>query len=287
MPDPETSAVVQEAAQRVLAGETPYAVAQDFDRRGIPTPRGGKGWDLTQVKRLCVNPGYAGKRVHQGRVVGDGTWPPILDEGTHFALVARLGDPQRRTVRDSAIKHLLSGIAVCGVCGGRCRVQKNRGFLAYLCVDKFCVSRSEVDVDDLVTEVTVRRLERPDLADVLTQTADAETSTALAEAREKRARLEGFYDAAAAGELTPAALGRIEARLLPEIEAADRRARAAVTSPLVAATAGIDARARWAKLSLPQRREIISTLMVVRIMPTVRGARTFRPESVQIEWRTS
>ncbi len=283
-----TAPVVREAARRVLAGETPYAVAQDLNSRGIPTPRGAdRGWDLTQVKRLCINPGYAGKRTHQGRVIGDASWPPILDESTHLALVARLGDPRRRTQRDSAVRHLLSGVAVCGVCGGRVRVQKNRGFLAYLCVDGFHVSRRVTDTDNFVTEVVLARLERPDLADAFTDTADAETAAALAEAREKRARLDGFYDAAAAGELTPAALARIEARLLPEIEAADGRARAAVTSPLVAEVAGSQARDRWVKLTLPQRREIVSTLMTVRIMPTIRGSQVFRPESIEIEWRKS
>jgi hypothetical protein len=116
---------------------------------------------------------------------------------------------------------------------------------------------------------------------------DVDPAAALAEAREKRARLEGFYDAAAAGELTPAALARIEARLLPEIEAAESRAQAQITSPLVAEVAGSEARNRWAKLGLPQRREIIATLMVVRILPTVRGSRTFRPESVEIVWRST
>jgi site-specific DNA recombinase len=281
--DGGTAEVVREAARRVLAGETPYSVAQDFNRRGIKPPRGAdRGWDLTQVKRLCVNPGYVGKRTHQGRVIGDATWPPLLDEATHLALVAKLGDPARRSQRDSAVKHLLSGIAVCGVCGGRMRVQKNRGFLAYICVDGFHVSRREEDTDEWVTDVVLAVLERPDLADALTDTHDDETAAALAEAREKRARLEGFYDAAAAGDLTPQALARIEARLLPEIEAADQRARAAVTSPLVADTAGPDARARWMKLSLPQKREIISTLVTVRILPTVRGARYFRPESVEV-----
>src|SRR5829696_1415877 len=287
VPDEATAEIVREAARRVMAGETPYAVAQDFDRRGIPTPRGGARWDLIQIKRLCINPGYAGKRVHQGRVVGDADWPPLLDEATHLALVAKLGDPRRRMQRDSAIRHLLSGIAVCGVCGGRIRVQKNRGFLAYLCVDGFHVSRREDDVDEFVTEVVIARLERPDLADLFTASADSDTAEALAEAREKRARLEGFYDTAAAGELTPQALARIEARLLPEIEAAERRARAAVTSPLVAATAGVDARLRWSPLSMPQRREIISTLIRIRIMPTTRGERTFDPWAIQITWRSS
>jgi site-specific DNA recombinase len=287
VPDETTSAVVKEAARRVLGGETPYAVAQDFDRRGIPTPRKGRKWDLTQIKRLCVNPGYAGKRVHQGKVIGDATWKPLIGEADHLALVAKLGDPRRRTQRDSAIKHLLSGIAICGVCNGRVRVQKNRGNRAYLCVDGFHVSRREVETDELITEVVLRRLEQPDLADLLADARNDETTAALAEARAKRARLDAFYDAAAAGELTPQALARIEARLLPEIEAADRRARVAVTSPLVAQTAGPDARAKWAELTMPQRREIISTLMTVRIMPTVRGARHFRPESIEVIWKTT
>src|SRR3954469_11815229 len=205
-----TAPIVREEAGRVLAGETPYAIAQDFNRQGVSTPRGAaRGWDLTQVKRLCVNPGYAGKRTHRGKVMGAASWPPILDESTHLALVAKLGDPARRSQRTSAVKHLLSGIAVCGVCGGRLRVQKNRGFLAYLCVDGFHVSRRETDTDEYVTEVVLCRLARPDLADAFTDATDAKTAAALAEAREKRARLEGFYDTAAAGELTPAALARI------------------------------------------------------------------------------
>jgi site-specific DNA recombinase len=288
VPDPVTAPVVQEAARRVLAGETPYAVAQDFDRRGIPTPRGGvQGWDLTQVKRLCVNPGYAGKRVHQGRVIGDASWSPLLDEATHLALVARLSDPRRRTQRDSAIKHLLSGVAVCGVCGGRLRVQKNRGFRAYLCVDGFHVSRREDYVDGLVEGVTVARLQKPDVLALMADAGDDTVAAALAEARANRARLDGFYDAAAAGELTPAALARVEARLLPEIAATERRAQRATVPAVVAETAGPDAERRWAALSLPQRRELIDTLMTVRVHPTGRGVRTFRPVDVEIVWKGS
>ncbi len=283
--DDEEAAVVREAARRVLGGETPYAVAQDFNRRGIPTPRDGRAWDLTQVKRLCTNPGYAAKRVHRGAVVGDATWPPILDDATHHALVARLSDPQRRTQRDSAVKHLLSGIAVCGVCGGRLRVQKNRGFLAYLCVDGFHVSRKESDVDAFVEAVVVERLSRPDLLELMTAGESDDVAAALEEAREKRARLQGFYDAAAVGDLTPAALSRIEARLLPEIDAAERRAQRASVSPVLADVTGPDAEKRWQALTLPQKREVISLLMRVRILPARRGARTFDPETVAVDWR--
>lgn len=288
VPDETTAPVVREAASRVAAGETPYAVAQDFNRRGIPTPTGKPGarWDLTQIKRLCVNPGYAGLRVHQGKVVGEASWSPILEPATHHALVARLGDPKRRTVRDSAIRHLLSGVALCGVCGGRVRVQKNRGFQAYLCIDGFHVSRRQDLVDELVETVAVARLRQPDLLELMRAEEDDETvAAALAEAREKRGRLTGFYDAAAAGDLTPAALGRIEARLLPEITAAEKRAQRAALSPVVADVAGPDAADHWARLSMPQKREVIDTLMTVTIMPMGRGRRTFDPSSVAVQWR--
>jgi site-specific DNA recombinase len=58
-------------------------------------------------------------------------------------------------------------------------------------------------------------------------------------------------------------------------------------SPVVANTAGPDAAERWARLSLPPKREIIRTLMTVRIMPTKRGARSFDPERIEISWKTS
>lgn len=283
VPDETTAPIVREAARRVLAGETPYAVAQDFNRRGISTPAGAvRGWDLTQVRRLCVNPGYAGKRVHQGKVIGEATWPPILDEATHHGLVARLSDPRRRTVRESAIRHLLSGIALCGVCGGRMGIQKNRGYLAYLCTNGFHVSRRQDYVDALVVAVTVARLQQPDILRLMTPEGDEAVVRALEESREKRARLEGFYDAAAAGELSPAALARIEAKLLPEIAAAEKRAERVAVAPVVADTAGPDAAERWERLSMPQKREVIDALMRVRILPTGRGARRFDPERVEI-----
>jgi site-specific DNA recombinase len=222
--------------------------------------------------------------VHKGKVVADATWPPILDEATFYALAAKLGDPKRRTQRDSAVKHLLSGIAVCGVCGGRIRVQKNRGFLAYLCVGGFCVSRHEDPVDEFVAAVVVERLSRPDVLDLLADDDD-EVQAARAQAAELRARLDGFCDTAAAGDLTPAALARIEATLLPQIEQAEKRARTAVVSPAVADAAGPDIAERWASLPLSARREIIDTLLTVKILPTGKGRRRFDPSAIAIEWK--
>ncbi|MDG4829080.1 recombinase family protein [Solwaraspora sp. WMMD1047] len=54
----EHAEVIREAARRVASGEACYSIAQDFNARGIPTPRGGKkGWSLSQIGRMLQNPG--------------------------------------------------------------------------------------------------------------------------------------------------------------------------------------------------------------------------------------
>jgi site-specific DNA recombinase len=56
---------------------------------------------------------------------------------------------------------------------------------------------------------------------------------------------------------------------------------------VVTDAAGPDAADRWAQLSLPQKREIISTLMEVRILPTTPGTRMFNPDHIEIEWKVA
>jgi site-specific DNA recombinase len=300
----DQAVVVREAARRVAGGETPYAVAQDFNRRGILAPRAGAlftrtrdgkqvkvpaagTWDLRQIKRTITNPAYIGKRVHNGRVVGDATWPPILDEETHYALERKLTDPSRRTKRDSAVRHLLSGIATCGLCDGKIRVLKGRGYLVYGCSERFHVARREDWVDDFVERVAIERLSRPDIAELLTDDSlQDDARAARAEAAEKRARLDQFYDAAAAGELTPAALARIEARLLPEIHNAERRSQRAAMSPLLRDLARPDIAATWRSLPMTTKREVIDALMRIRILAARRGSRKFDPATVEITWKT-
>lgn len=278
--------VVREIARRFLSGEAFRAIADDLNRREVPAPRGGS-WHPTNVRRVVLNPAFAGKRVHQGKVIGPAAWPAILDEATHHRVVAKATDPARRTHRESAVRHLLSGIATCGVCGGRVRVQKNRGFLAYLCIDKFCVSRRENDVDELVTRVVLARLSEPDALDLLDPAVDEDDDVraALSDAQEKRARLDTFYDAAAGGEISAAALSRIETRLLDEIKMAEGRARRGSRTTAVQELMDAGPSQAWKSTSLTVRREVIKELVEVRILPARRGARTFDPNTINISWR--
>ena len=68
---------------------------------------------------------------------------------------------------------------------------------------------------------------------------------------------------------------------------------AVVALAVVATRCALDTLAGYAfaRMRFPGREllfsAVISTLMVVRILPTVRGSRTFRPESVEIVWRST
>ncbi|MBN6037451.1 recombinase family protein [Amycolatopsis sp. 195334CR] len=289
--DPDNGPIVREMARRVLAGEPLNAIAVDLNARGIftkPTKKHPEGapWSLVSVRRTVMNPTYVGKRVHHGKIVdGPAEWPPILDEDEHAQVVARLSDPGRKTWVDGGVKHLLVGIGLCGkvitdedgterMCGAKVRLINNRGTPSYACSRKFCVARTKWLVDEFVTDVVIGRLERPDAAELLAQPEDkSEVEELRQKAAGLRARLAGFVDAAAEGEVSPVALAKIEAKLLPQIEEADRRVQALVAahSPLVAELVGDQARARWEALTIPQQREVIRALGAPIIWPTGRG----------------
>lgn len=273
---PEQGPLVREAARRVLAGEACNTIAADFNARGIPGPRGGR-WDLTQIKRLCVMPSYAGLRQHQGQVVGKAGWPGIHDEATYSKLLARLNDPKRRTQRDSALTHVLSGLLRCAPCGAKMLVLKNRGYQTYVCKDGAHVAVRTTKVEEFLEDLVLARLERDDAADLFA-TPDSDDQAAEAEelAAVLEARLAPFYAQAAAGKLSAPGLAAIEADLLPQIERAKERAKAAKVAPVpevIRALAG-DPRGRWPKLTVYQQREALGLLIAeLKVSPTVRGTR--------------
>lgn len=295
---PEQSAIVREMARRVLAGETCYVVARDLNDRGVSSP-GKARWTPEQVKRVLVNPTYAGRRVHNGQVVGEGLWKPIIEPADLDRLRAMLLDPKRRTVRDPSVKHLLSGAARCGVCGSRMRVQKNRGFFAYLCVGeeyrggvegeqprRFCTSIKVEWLEDFVEAVVIERLRRPDAAGLFVQ-PDSDVAAAEAELKDLERELDKAVDQVAARKMSSTLLAKLEARLAPLIEDAKRRSTPTNVPPaaLELTRPGADVPKVWSRLTVAQRREVIGLLMVVHVKKTNRGARTFQRERVRIEWR--
>ncbi|WP_207842571.1 recombinase family protein [Williamsia soli] len=282
--DPEPAMVIEEVSQRVLGGESLFAIARELTMRKVPAPTKTGEWLPRRMRLMLLTPSYAGLRVHQGKVIGKGVWPALITEEEHLQLTAILTDPSRVTSSSSATKHLLTGIARCGVCGSVVRYfgPKSLKTPTYQCEANSCVRRRTDLVDELVVENLLARLEALDPDDIDTTNVDA--VEAMREARQLRARLEAFADQAADGALTAASLARVEAKLLPQIAAAERRASVS-QHPIIGHMAGPDARSTWETLDILPRRELVRVMMTVTINKSTVGTRRFSPADVPIAWK--
>lgn len=288
--DEDAAAMLRECAGRVLAGESLYAILSDINARGYRT-RSGNPWVTSTLRRCLMNPAYAGKRVHRGKVIGDALWPAMYDELTWWRLTSLLTDPTRDTARGKhALAHLLTGIAICGVpgCGTPVRVLNNRGNKTYACsAPGWHLARKKDPVDALVLDVLHAGLRDPALRPAFTTAPvnDGAARHALEAAQLKTARLQGFYDAAASGEITPAALASIETTLLAEVEQHRADARRAELPTELQALGDLDVVTEWERLPLTTQRAIIRHYLSITILPWGKGRRVFDPASVAIEWR--
>jgi site-specific DNA recombinase len=278
------AALVREVAERIVRGDSLRGIVTDLNARGVPSPA-GKEWGKTMLRHLVTRERNVGLRVHHGKVIGKGDWPPILDRALWEQVRAILTDPARKTSTGSAAVHLLSGIAWCGVCDGPMRASMNRTVPSYRCANKSCVSRNRRDVDELVTSVVLERLAQPDLASLLSP-RDEGMRQAAAEVVELRSRLDNAADDYADGTLDREQFHRITERLRPRLEAAQARARVVDSTPLLAELVGADdVRKVWDAMALTRRRAVVDLLLSVRVLRAGAGARVFDPYSVELTWK--
>lgn len=302
-PDPTTSLVVREIVRRVLAADPNYQIAKDLNRRGVVSPhafrlqRQGKPiddarpWTINLVRAVAENPSNAALRTHNGVVVGDATWEPLISVEDFHAVRARFADPARRSTRDREVRHLLPGIALCGVCGEPCRRVVNHDYPSYVCRGHSCVSRLQKFVDLLVVDTLLERLGDVDAGTIFArEDSTGQIAAAVAELAELEARLEEFRVSAESPDgISVATLARMEARYGPLI--ADARGRSvpahvpAVVRDLVQAP---NVGEYWESLSVARRRVAVKHLVTVTILPTTtRGPKGFDPSRVRITWRHS
>jgi site-specific DNA recombinase len=157
--EPEAS-MLRKATADVLAGTSLRSISIDWNRRGVTTTRGST-WSNLQLRRVLMNPLYAGQIVHQGRIVGDGDWEPLLDKETHSGLIAFLKDPARRPAVSFERRHLGSGVYLCGICGNKLYAAYPHGpgrKMTYLCRPTAHIARLGVPLDALIESVVLEYL---------------------------------------------------------------------------------------------------------------------------------
>lgn len=289
--DEERAAVVRDCAKWIAAKKSLGSLIDHLHERGIRSPSGNERWSDTSLKQMVLNPGYVGKRVHQGKVVGEGVWPAILTEQLQRECRDVLKAEGRSRERDGAVVHVLSGIVTCDPCGGMLRVdQGGSGHLYYQCKSKSRhVGIRKAALEEYVQEVILARLGREDFADLLTGDRTDDARAAEEETARLRAALEGFYEQAEPtvpeeDRLSPLGLARAERQYLPLIEAAESRAKRLRVPAVLRAVQGPGIRARWPLMEMSQQREVIRTVMMVRVLPIGRGRQAPPEERVLIDW---
>jgi len=323
---PEQAPVVKEAARRVLNGETFYALAKDFNERGIPSRRPTRkdhranyGWTPPAVKQMLSMAAYAGKREHQGVIIGDAIWPPLIDFLTWQKLQAIMSPPDRKRTNDWPATHLLSGIALCAVCGGPLRTgrqnagrkkldaegnaQPRKTYITYVCAGLpgrpgpegktgFHVGMREELLDEIVTDVLLTRIERPDFLATFGDRgddSDLERRALLDEITGYQTYLESVR-ADAAAKLRFDLIMDQESRVQPLIDAArSKLERLAEADPFVLnILSSGSVRAAWEVMSLADRRRLVRAVMAPRVSRIGKGWKGVRGpnyERVDPGWR--
>lgn len=333
--EPEQAAVIREIARRYLAGETFHEIAVDLNARRVPNMRGfvvgdtvrskrtgepllrdgeervSSGWMHTTVRDLMTRPALIGKRVHRGRIITEGGWDPILSEEEWWAIqhkqqAAREHANATRGVatspRDSSARHLLSGIAVCGKCGGEMGTikasQQNDPYRrTYSCRGLYAgapighVARMEAKADAHVEALVVAEFSMPDVVARFRPSGASPGEAAEAQARAQRlaAELEQLYADVESGAVSRRMAAADEARLQRELAEAEAAARPAPVDPMITELADEDPAIvveRWRGWSLTQKRSALRAFTEsIRVLP-VHGRKSVAPsESVEIAWK--
>ena len=301
--EPEATALRQ-AVTDVLAGKSIQQVAREWNAAGLKTtlagttrtnPRAKKSadktyvvegtWNAPRVRRLLVNPRYAGLKVHQGRVVGDGDWTALIDADTHRGLVAYLSNPDRILCTSFERKYLGSGLYLCGVCGATMKAAQTNKHRAYVCRAKSHLLRNGQPVDDFVTATILERLSQPDASGLLAhQGVDV---TALAVQREAlQSKLDDITKMFDDDVIDARQFGATSVSTRNKIAVIDSQlADVTRTSPASALAAADDVWAVWESMSPTQRADAVDEIATVTIQPCPRGRQIFNPAYIEVRWR--
>ena len=106
--------LIQEAAERILAGESAASITRDWRARGVLTVM-GKRWRPEYLKEALANRHLIGERDYEGSIIELDGVPPLLDREAWQRIQGRLGS-NAPLARHPAVARLLSGIMVCSGC---------------------------------------------------------------------------------------------------------------------------------------------------------------------------
>lgn len=293
---PEQVEAVRSAFDAFL-GDPPLSIARiaaDLNDAGHRTTR-GTAWSTAAVRHLLNNPLYAGFIRYYATdelfpVAADGDkWVPVVSEATWRAATAKLErNRAKRTDRGNQRRYLLSGVAVCGRCGGRMAASMNASKLGtYKCLSCF-LSRQREPIDAMVGAAIVTRLSAPDALDLFATPISPDLDARAL--RSERVLLTTRADELASLLSDPvvpigstrAALAEVRSKL----DAIDAQLMQPSASPALDLAQAVDVAAAWAALDVDRQRLIVEAVVEVTVQPVPNGNRRFDPALIEIVAKT-
>lgn len=293
---PAEAELIQEAATAVLKGKSLNHIAMDWDSRGIRTPAGNV-WAPDTLSSMLRSPTITGRRAYHGQVNPERGWEPIITDSEADQITAILSVRSSR-MHGPRTKHLLTGIARCGVCdhplwgsttgGGlyRCpRPSMGKGCggvvrqmppLEATVRDMWLIAvASEPMQDALANELATHQGdELSALAAAVRDDEDALERLAVDHYSERRITAAEFY----------AARDAITARLEPNRARLEQRSPSFAAPQLISADAAQLSR-MWDATDTDNRRQLLMAITDhVVVLPAGKGHR-FDPTQVRIVWR--
>jgi DNA invertase Pin-like site-specific DNA recombinase len=306
--------VIREIADRLLEGESQFAIVRDLNERGITTAK-GFDWQVGKIKRLLLKECYVifdsddeekrGTRVHHGNKYR-AVWPGIFTHTEHD-LLARLFDNNPFCWQQGKVisrRYLLTGYIFCGNCGGvmtgqgktengkyirryHCKKYNTRGEQVGCCK----VFRIADPVEQLVSEAVLYRFDSPEVAAAL---APHEDKVRVRELTQQVVQLQKRrQDLAAEHAITPyedygIMLGAIKDKMDTAQTELMRLRSEKVKKAMIPADGNL--RAAWEGASLEWKASVIKLLVKkVVIHPGRTGGKKyagwrFDPDLVEIVW---
>lgn len=306
--DPARAALVREAVDRMLNGDTLYAIASDWNRRKV----GDRQWRSIGLRTALRTPSIIGQT--SARVQG---WEPLVSVDDWERLQRLLGDPSRKfPVADTGYtgkRAMGGGLTICGLCGKKLISQKYRDDVRLICHSQAMGGCGKVTIkheplEEYVTARVFAALDSPETTRLLgtpeDTTEERDLRQRLLDLRSERTRA---YDALVKGYVEEDEFKHQRDRIDGEVVAVESRLTELASAGIVGSLDEI--RDGWDQRSPLARRAILQSIVrVVRIQPHPVGVATtltrFRNESdedfnrrrdqhretvldqrVEIEWR--
>ena len=281
----EEASLIKRAVEDVLEGASLGSIARAWNASGVKPPQAGKEWSNLRVRELLIQPRIAGVLVYKGERMPKSKVAPIVTEAEWRAVQGILSDPSRNNAGGGPAATLLTGIALCGLCGNGNTMHGTSAYLGrgdkrelvktYRCHSASHNRHIREYVDGYVVDQTLLFLTSQDAPQVLEDTQAAKEAAAkAADLRERLAEYEAL-----SGQLRAAEYLRITAPMRTELEAAEEAMResnrAAVFAGLVEPGMGkwnallglAEAHEKWQALSMDRKRAIIDATWKVTLLP--------------------